>query len=86
MRSLDQQRAILLSKATDEAKTERQRLLGEARNEADALTAKRQEALRNEALNLNQAVRRRTQQEVFAITRKTLDGTGLNKSGRNGWG
>ena len=42
---LDQQRAALLSKATDEAKAERQRLLDEARKAADALSAKRQEAL-----------------------------------------
>ena len=41
----DQQRAALLSKATDEAKAERQRLLDEARKAADALSAKRQEAL-----------------------------------------
>ena len=68
----DRQRAALLSKATDEAKTERQRLLDEARKSADALTAKRREALRNEALDLNQALRRQTQQEVFAITRKAL--------------
>ena len=68
----DQQRAALLSKATDEAKAERQRLLDEARKAADALSAKRQEALRSDANNLNQAIRRRTQQEVFAIARKAL--------------
>jgi len=68
----DQQRAALLSKATDEAKAERQRLLDEARKAADTLSAKRQETLRNDAHNLNQAISRRTQQEVFAITRKTL--------------
>ncbi len=68
----DQQRATLLSKATDEAKAERQRLLDEARKAADALSAKRQEALRNDAANLNQAIRRRTQQEVFAIAQKAL--------------
>ena len=68
----DQQRATLLSKATDEAKAERQRLIDEARKAADALSAKRQEALRNDAQNLNQAISRRTQQEVFAITRKAL--------------
>ena len=68
----DQQRAALLSKATDEAKAERQRLLDEARKAADALSAKRQEALRNDAHNLNQAISRRTQQEVFAIARKAL--------------
>jgi F-type H+-transporting ATPase subunit b len=42
----DQQRAALLSKATDEAKSERQRLLDEARQAADALSAKRQETLK----------------------------------------
>ncbi len=68
----DQQRAALLTKATDEAKAERQRLLDEARKAADALSAKRQESLRNDAQNLNQAISRRTQQEVFAIARKAL--------------
>jgi len=68
----DRQRAALLSKATDEAKAERQRLLGDARKAADGLSAKLQETLRSEADNLNQAIRRRTQQEVFAIARKAL--------------
>ena len=68
----DQQRTALLSKATNEAKAERQRLLDDARKAADALSTKRQEALRNDANNLNQAIRRRTQQEVFAIARKVL--------------
>ena len=68
----EQQRAALLSKATDEAKVERARLLDEARQAADALSIKRQETLRNEAHNLNQAISRRTQQEVFAIARKAL--------------
>ncbi len=68
----DQQRAALLSKATDEAKAERQRLFVDARKAADALSAKRQETLRSDADNLNQALRRRTQQEVFAIARKAL--------------
>src|SRR5271154_5563783 len=68
----DQQRAALLTKATDEAKAERQRLLDEARKDADALRAKRQDALRTEQRNLNQEIIRWTQKEVFAITRKTL--------------
>ena len=68
----DQQRAALLSKATDEAKAERQRLFDEARNAADAFSVKRQETLRNEAHNLHQAISRRAQQEVFAIARKAL--------------
>jgi len=68
----ERQRAALLSKATDEAKAERQRLLDEARKGVDTWSAKRQEALRNDAHNLNQAISHRTQQEVFAIARKTL--------------
>jgi len=68
----DQQRAALLTKATDEAKAERERLLDEARKAADALSAKRQESLSHDAQNLNQAISRLTQKEVFAITRKAL--------------
>jgi len=68
----EQQRAALMSGVTEEAKTERQRLLDEARQAADALSAKRHEALQNDAHNLNQAISRRTQEEVFAIARKAL--------------
>ena len=68
----DQQRAALLSKATDEAKAERKRLLDEAHKAADDLSAKREETLRNDAKNLNQAITRRTQAEVFSIARKAL--------------
>lgn len=70
--AFDQQRAALLSQATEEAKAERQRLLDEAGKVADALSAKRQETLRNEAQAQNQAISRRTQREVFAIARKAL--------------
>jgi F-type H+-transporting ATPase subunit b len=68
----DQQRAALLTKATDEAKAERLRLVEEARKAADALSAKRQESLVNDANNLNQAISCLAQKEVFAITRKAL--------------
>src|SRR5664279_5649072 len=68
----DVQRAALLSKATGEAQAERQRLLDEARKAAVALSSKRQEALRSEEQNLHGAIRRRTQQEVFAVARKVL--------------
>src|ERR1700683_2777670 len=68
----NQQRAALLSEATAEAKAERQRLLDDARKAADALRAKLGEALRSDANNLNHAICRRTEQEVFAIARKAL--------------
>jgi F-type H+-transporting ATPase subunit b len=70
--AFEQQRAALMNKVTEEAKTERLRLLDEARQEADALRTKRQEAQRNDAHHLNQAISRRAQQEVFAIARKAL--------------
>ena len=78
----DQQRATLLSKATDEVKAERQRLLDEARKSADALSAKRQETLQHEQQSLHDEITRRTQAEVFAIARKALTdlaGTGLEE-------
>jgi F-type H+-transporting ATPase subunit b len=69
---LDQQRATLLKKATDDANAERQHLFAEARQAADALSAKRQEALRTDAKNLNRVIQQRTQSEVFSIARKAL--------------
>ena len=78
----DQQHAALLGRVTDEAQAERQRLFDEARKAADSLSARRMETLRNDARNLRQAISRRTQQEVFAIARKTLTdlaGTGLEE-------
>ena len=68
----DQQRAALMSQATAAAQAERQRLLDEARKAAETFSAKRQETLRNEEHDLHQAIGRRTQEQVFAITRKEL--------------
>ncbi len=67
-----QQRAALLTQATEEAKVERQRLLDAARQAADAISSKHLETLQNDARNLSQAIQRRTQQEVFAIARQAL--------------
>ena len=80
--AFEQQRAALLSQATEEAKAERQRLLDEARQAADALSAKRMQTLSNDTHNLNQAIRRRTQQEVFAIARKALTRSRHGEPGR----
>jgi F-type H+-transporting ATPase subunit b len=68
----DKQRAELMQKAVDETNAERQRLLDEARKVAEAWSAKRQEAQASDARNLSQSIARRTQQEVFAISRKAL--------------
>jgi F-type H+-transporting ATPase subunit b len=79
----DQQRAARLSQATDEAHAERQRLLDEARQMAEALRAERQDALKREQQSLNVEIARRTREEVFAIARKVLTdlaGTSLEAS------
>ena len=70
--AFDGQRAALLSAAEAEANTERRRLLDEARRAADDLSAKRRQALRSDARDLSRAIGERTQNEVFAISRKAL--------------
>ena len=70
--AFDGQRAALLSAAEAEANTERRRLLDEARRAADALSAKRRQSLRSDARDLSRAIGERTQNEVFAISRKAL--------------
>ena len=68
----DQQRSALLSKAVDEAKAERQRLLDEARKELDAMRSQQKETLDGEREGIRRQVAERTCAEVFAIARKTL--------------
>lgn len=68
----DQQRAALMSKAVDEVKAEHQRLLEEARQAADDLRARRQDALTQEYQSLKTAITNRAREEIFAIARRTL--------------
>ncbi len=68
----DQQRAALLSAATDEAKTERRALLDAAAKESEALRARLQNGLQAERRTLGRQIAERTQSAVFAIARKTL--------------
>ncbi len=68
----DKERAVLLAKAEEEAKAQGERLIADARKAADALSAKRDEALKGEAKALNQALTSRTQEAVFQIARQAL--------------
>lgn len=70
--TFDLQRNDLLTKMRGEVETERQRLLDEARQAADALSAKRKDALNRERQSLNDEIVRRSQEEVFAIAQKAL--------------
>lgn len=81
----DRQRNELLGQAKDEAKAERQRLQDEARQVADTLRAKKQDALTSELQALHQDIARRSREEVFAIAKKVLaDLTGLSLEERMG--
>ena len=61
-----------LAQVKEEADTERQRLLEEARQAADALRAKRRDALASELQSLQQDIARRSRDEVFAVAGKVL--------------
>jgi F-type H+-transporting ATPase subunit b len=70
--ALQRQSEELLRKATDEADAERRRLLDIARKDSDALRTKLNDAVQGERVELNREIVTRTQQEVFAVARKTL--------------
>jgi len=71
-RELEQQRGALLDQAAAEAKTEYERLVDEARTLTETQTRKRLNTLESSIANLNDALRHRVQQEVFAIAGKIL--------------
>jgi F-type H+-transporting ATPase subunit b len=69
---LDQQHQSLLSQAVMDVQTEKQRLLEDARKEAEDFRARQQDALISDCNNLKEGIVRRIREEVFAIARKTL--------------
>jgi F-type H+-transporting ATPase subunit b len=71
-KAFDEQRASLLAKAEGEAKAERERLMGDARKESDALRAKQAASLRNDQARLAGEITRLARDEVFEIARKAL--------------
>jgi F-type H+-transporting ATPase subunit b len=70
--AFEQKHATLLQKAKAEVAAERKRLMAEAQDDADALTAKRAKSLQTEARALDKSISDRARDEVFAIARKTL--------------
>jgi F-type H+-transporting ATPase subunit b len=68
----DKQRRDLLKKAQDEAKEERQLILNEARKDSENLRLERWNALEREQKLLNEAISRKTREEVFSVSRKVL--------------
>jgi F-type H+-transporting ATPase subunit b len=68
----DQQKKKLMDKAVAETNEEREKLLEEARNESVVLRSKLKKSLNAMQENLEHDIVQKTQEEVFAITRKTL--------------
>lgn len=67
-----QQREVRLSKLQDEVNATRHKMLEEAQEEANLLSAKRKLAFQREQKSLGEEISRRTQEQVFSIARKTL--------------
>lgn len=70
--TFDAEHAALLKKATEGADAEGKRLIDAARAAADALAARRRDALKTDEESLDDAIRRRTSDAVFAVARKAL--------------
>ncbi len=70
--TFDKAKKGLMDKVVAETNEERQKLLEAARNEAAELRSKLDNALKEMQESLNRDISKKTQQEVFAIARKTL--------------
>lgn len=68
----DQERTTLMANVSAEAETLRQQLRDETAEEATALRKKWRNSLSTEQRNLKETLTRKTREEVFAISRKTL--------------
>jgi F-type H+-transporting ATPase subunit b len=71
-KTFDQQRSVLLGKAADEAKAERERLIDQAKKDAASLRANLADSLRGDQVRLASEITHLAEKEVFAIVRKTL--------------
>jgi F-type H+-transporting ATPase subunit b len=71
-KAFDEQRAALLAKATGDAKVEHDRVIAQARIDADDLRTKQADALKNDQTRLGDEITRAAGDEVFAIARKAF--------------
>jgi F-type H+-transporting ATPase subunit b len=67
-----EQRSALLGKAADEAKAERERLIDQAKKDAEGLRATQADALRADQIRMASEITLLAENEVFAIARKAL--------------
>ena len=71
--NFDKEKKELMDKAIADTNEEKEKLLEDARNEATELRSKLEKSLTEMQENLNRDITQKTQQEVFAIARKTLN-------------
>jgi len=70
--AFDKEKKKLMDKAVAETNKEKEKLLEAARNEATVLQSKLENSLKEMKENLKRDIAQKTQEEVFAIARKTL--------------
>ena len=80
----DEQRSALLSKAADEAKVERERLLDEARKAAESLRAAQATTLRNDQKRLGSAITHLASMKSLE-SRERLSQTSPRSVSKNAW-
>jgi F-type H+-transporting ATPase subunit b len=68
----DQQKKDMMDKATADAGVQSQKLLEDAKNNAKALQDKLEKAAKEQREDFNHQMEQKTEQEVFAITKKVL--------------
>jgi F-type H+-transporting ATPase subunit b len=68
----NQHRSALLSKAADEAKSERERLIDQAKKDAESLRVTQADALLADQIRLGSEITLLAEKEIFAIARKAL--------------
>ena len=71
-KTFDEQRAALMTKAAADAKVEHDRLVDDAHKQADGVRASEAAALKDDQAHQAVAIRRMAQDQVFAMTKKTL--------------
>ena len=70
--TFDKQHTKLLSEAKAEADAQRKTLINQAQQDSEDLRTKQATNLKSELITLHEEISRRTEEEVFAITRKIL--------------
>ena len=71
-KTFEEQRAALMAKADDDARAEHDRLVDDAHKQAQGIRASEATALRDDQAHQAVAIRRMAQDQVFAMTKKTL--------------